>query len=118
MNVALYDTPGEQARLSVRKGPSWLGPALRGAIMLDVPVVAPDMYTEHWAQTALPAEVHWKRIQLLPIRGSAAHMSIRASNLLHTCTVTSDPEITLSLNALSPIDEFRVRIDAMLSMRC
>lgn len=108
MHAEIYDTPGDQARLVVRNGPSWLGPALRGAIMLDVPVLAPDVYTEYWAQMALPSEVHWKRIQLLPMRGGAAKMSIRASNLLHSCIITSDPYITLSLGAVAPIDEFRV----------
>ena len=77
--------------------------------MLDIPVLAPDVYTEHWAQMALPAEVHWKRIQLLTLCGDHAHMSLRASNLLHSCTITSDPDITLSLSAVAPIDEFKVR---------
>ena len=99
----------ECARLTVPDAPEWLPPLLRGALMLDVPVLAAETYVEHFDHGPLPAEVRWKRWQLLPLRTVAdrALLTLRASNVLHSCRIMSDPDVTLAFAALTHVDEFK-----------
>lgn len=98
-------------RCEVRDAPTWLGPAIRGSIMLDIPVLAAESYVEHYSHTSpIPSEVLWKRWQLLPLcSGNApgAVMAMRASNHLHACKITSDHEAVLVFKAVTPLDEFK-----------
>jgi len=75
--------------------------------LLDVPVLAPETYTQHWGQTTVMPEFFWKRIEKLVLLGSHGSLHIRASNLLHSCTMESDHNTAITFEKLTDFDEFR-----------
>jgi len=66
-------------KVVARDGHVWFAPLIRGSILLDVPVLAPETYTQHWGQTAVMPEFFWKRIEMLVLVGphGSLHMTRR-----------------------------------------
>lgn len=118
-----FSSDGVVARIEA--APVWFGPALRGAIMQGVKVLALDEFVEPWRESWEPSEVLWGRLQLLPLVTGfpptcSARVCLRASNRLFSCNISrlTSGHFAISMHALTPRDAARDPVQPFQAGAC